>query len=801
MSESERTPDPAAFKQGEATGGDGRSAGATILHLPTRGFRRRGGGGDDDGEGEGRPPRRHVRIRKLRVLALLAGLGTLAAVSTVFGMMMAVASDLPQLEDPLRGNSVILDANGDNIGLLTGNQRQLYVSEAQIAPVMKHAIISIEDRRFYTNQGYDVRGIGRALWQDVLNQRVVQGGSTITQQFVKNALAAQDDRTLFTKLREAALAYHLTRKWSKERILRNYLNSIYFGAGAYGIESAARTYFGGDHAGCAGDKERPCAAQLEPHEAALLAGMVASPSGYDPIAHPKAARRRRDLVLQRMLEQRFISTAQYDGARLEALPTRADIEPPREDTKYPYFTSWVKQQVVDKLGGGQAGARRAFTGGLTVRTTLDSKMQDAASQAIASWLPFAAGPRASLVALDNKTGAVRAMVGGDDYTQSPFNLATQGQRQPGSSFKPFVLAEALRQDISPGALFSSNKKVFTLKGGEQFEVNNYDDAYAGVTTLANATTNSDNSVYAELGLQLGPDKVARMARRLGVRSPVSRNAANALGGLKQGVTPLDMAHAYETFAQRGELTYGTMSPGDPEDRGVTPIPGPLGVEAIGRGAGDDFEPVELNGVELENRVLKRRVIEPAVADTVESILQTVVKSGTATRAFVPGVTIAGKTGTTEGYGDAWFVGWTKEYTVAVWVGYPDRFQPMETEFQGDPVAGGTYPAGIFKTFVEALVGLERVEKDTPETAPLAPVTPGAPPAEAPVGGDAGEEAIEGGGAPPAATQDAPADPPEAEAPAEEPDPVPEPQEAPETDAEPPSETDAGDPGGAEAAPE
>jgi len=792
MSESDRISDPAALKGDGTPNGNGNS-GATILHLPLR-YRRGHGGGDGD------EPKRQVRIRKLRVIALLAGLGVLAAVSTVFGMMMAVASDLPQMEDPLRGNSVILDANGKEIGLLTGNQRQLFVSEAQIAPVMKQAIIAIEDRRFYTNEGYDLRGIGRALWQDVVNQRVVQGGSTITQQFVKNALAAQNDRTLFVKLREAALAYQLTRKWSKERILRNYLNTIYFGNGAYGIESAAQTYFGGDHQGCAENKTRPCASQLELHEAALLAGVVASPTGFDPVAHPAEARKRRNTVLDRMLQQGLIDQARHDSAAAESLPTRADISPPREDTKYPYFTSWVKQQVVDKLGGGQLGARRAFTGGLTVKTTLDSGVQEAATTAIRNWLPFASGPRASMVAIENKTGMVRAMVGGDDYAESSFNLATQGQRQPGSSFKPFVLAEALRQNVSPNSTWTSRKKVFTLKGGEKFEVNNYNDAYAGVTTLANATTNSDNSVYAELGLKLGPKKVAAMARRLGIRSPVSRNAANALGGLKQGVTPLDMAHAYETFAQRGELTYGTLSPGDPADRKVTPIPGPVGIEAIGRGAKGDFEPLEVGGHKLQNRKRTRRAIAPGIADQVGSILQTVVKSGTATRAFVPGVTVAGKTGTTEGYGDAWFVGWTKEYTVAIWVGYPDRFKPMETEFQGDPVAGGTYPAGIFKTFVEALLGMKKVKKDSTEVAPAVP--PGSSTggvSDSPSTPDPGG-AIEGGGAPPASTpvpqQEAPADAaPEQEQTPAEPPPEQPAQPAPETPAEPPSDT-----GGAEPAP-
>jgi penicillin-binding protein 1A len=676
------------------------------------------------------PPGVSVRIRKLRVIALLAGLGLLAAVSTVFGMMMAVASDLPALEEPSARNSVIVDRRGEPLGRLTGNSRRILLTENQIAPVMKHAIIAIEDKRFYTNDGVDLRGIGRALYQDLLAKKAVQGGSTIAQQFVKNALAAQDRRTLFVKLREAALAYHITRKWSKGKILRNYLNSIYFGNGAYGIESAARTYFAKQHPGCETNRARPCAAQLEPQEAALIAGVVASPSAFDPIAHPAAAKARRDEVLKRMLEQQLIAREQYDAAVAEAIPTRREIQPPREETKYPYFTSWIKQQVVDQLGGGQTGARQAFEGGLTIQTTIDSRFQQAADNAIRAWLPYLGGPRASLVAIDNKTGEVRAMVGGDDYNTSPFNLATQGQRQPGSSFKPFVLAEALKRGISPGSLWSSRKKVFNVPGSiEKFTVENYNNAYAGVTTLANATVTSDNSVYAEVGIKTGTRRIAKLARRMGIRTPVSHNWAMTLGGLKQGVTPLDMAHAYETFARKGKLTYGTLSPGS-LGKGK-PVPGPVGIRVIGRKKQGKLEAIDLpDGEKARNKVKTRRVLDEGVANTVDTILQGVVKNGTGKRALLdPRIPVAGKTGTTENYGDAWFVGFTPEYTVAVWVGYPKKFQPMKTEFQGQPVAGGTFPAGIWKTFMESVFRIEpppELKKDPTqqEALPGATVAPG-----------------------------------------------------------------------------
>ena len=680
--------------------------GATVLEFPrTRERKRRG---LRLWRRRRRPKR--FKVRKLRVLAVFFFLGVLAIVSALFGMFMAVASDLPPLEEPAHQPSVIVDARGRPIGTLTGNERRIYLSETEIAPVMKHAIISIEDRRFYTNSGVDLRGMARAALEDVRSGQAAQGASTIPQQFVKISLAAENERTVFQKLREAALAYHLTRKWSKERILRNYLNSIYFGNGAYGIESAAQTYFSYNHDGCGSQKDEPrCASVLLPHEAALLAAMVASPSGYDPTQHPVAAKRRRDLVLLRMTEQGYLTRAIYESEKAEPLPTRDDLSFPREDTAYPYFTSWIKQQVVDRLGGGQQGAQLAFEGGLRVKTTIDSRLQTAAEKAIDAWLPNRSGPRASLVAISNKDGAVRAMVGGDNYGVAPFNLATQGQRQPGSSFKPFVLAEALKKGISPNSTWASKKLTYVLKGGERFEVNNYDDAYAGVTTLADATAFSDNSVFVQVGKQVGTKNVARLARRMGVRTPVSSNLAIALGGLRQGVTPLDMAHAYETFASGGKLIYGTLSPGQSKKK--LPVPGPVGIERIDRVRGGKTKLVELpDGERMINKRKTRTVLKPEVAGEVSSLLQGVVKKGSATRAQIPGVMIAGKTGTTENYGDAWFVGWTKEYTVAVWVGYPDEFKPMKTEFQGEPVAGGTYPAGIWKTFMESLLKYDPLPK-------------------------------------------------------------------------------------------
>ena len=369
------------------------------------------------------------RLKKLRVALVLFGLSVLALVSWVFGIMMAVAQDLPSLENRQQykdaKNSVIYDRNGTKLATLTGNQQRILVEASEISLNVKQAVVAIEDQRFYEHRGVDFIGIGRALFQDVLSQSAAQGGSTITQQFVKNALRAQDSRTVLQKLRESALAYQLEREWSKEKILTEYLNSIYFGEGAYGIESAATTFFGYNHPGCGGEGNR-CASELTLPEAALLAGMISSPTGYSPRTNPEAATARRNQVLENMVDQGVIAEEEASIAAQEPVPTPKQINPPEEDSVAPYFTTWLRQQIVDRYGAGEA-----FGGGLQIQSSLDLDFQHAVESAISSRLS-GIEPTGSAVVIDNSTGGVLAMVGGFDFESEPFNLATSGQRQPGS---------------------------------------------------------------------------------------------------------------------------------------------------------------------------------------------------------------------------------------------------------------------------------------------------------------------------------------------------------------------------------
>ncbi len=625
-------------------------------------------------------------VHKWRLALVLFGLGVIAFISLAFGALTGVSADLPGLENRQEyrhsANSILYDTNGKQLGVLTGPKNRYLAPSDQIAPSIKHAVISVEDRRFYENTGIDLRGMGRALWSDLITGAPVQGASTISQQFVKNALSAANQRTVFQKIKEAALAYHLNRKWSKDKILSEYLNTIYFGEGAYGVESAARVYFGKAHPGCGESAADPyCAADLDTAEAAMVAGIIASPIGFDPIAHPVAATQRRNIVLSLMRNQGFITEDEYQRDRMRTVPDQYDITPPTEDSKAPYFTSWAKNLLVAKLG-----STKTYTGGLRIKTTLDLDLQKAAENAVYSMLPpDSGGPTASLVAIDNKSGAVRAMVGGPNFKTHPFNLATQGHRQPGSSFKPFTLAVALQKGISVNSVWESRRKIFTVPhtgGKEFFIVNNYENSYAGSRSLADAMVTSDNSVYAELGIKVGTTRIAKMANRMGVRSPISTNYAVTLGGLKEGVSPLDMAHAYETFATRGLRVDSANGLGGTDG-------GPVGIESIKTQSGKLL---------VKNSRSETRVMSSGVADTVSSVLQSVVSSGTG-KAAASGGFAAGKTGTTENYGDAWFVGWNEKYTVAVWVGYPDKVKSMATDYSGGPVAGGTFPAEIWHNFI------------------------------------------------------------------------------------------------------
>ncbi|HSI97605.1 MAG TPA: PBP1A family penicillin-binding protein [Gaiellaceae bacterium] len=610
---------------------------------------------------KGTTPRRR-RVRKLRLAVLTLVLISLAGLSFTFGVVRAIAGEIPSLDPATQRtdvDTVVYASNGRTVlAILRGDESRVLVSSEDIAPIMRQAIVSVEDQRFFDHKGIDLRGVARALWSDIQHQAIVEGGSTITQQFVKNAYI-RNERSIGRKVREAALAWQLEQQWSKDRILTAYLNTIYFGNGAYGIQQASRAYF----------KKR--ARDLELHEAALLAGLPADPSLYDPVTNPRNAKDRRRHVLGMMFEQGKITRADLERATSAPLPDPEDVRLPGTRGPAPYFVNYVKDQLVEHYGAG-----RVFGGGLRVRTTIDLKLQEQAREAIEKVLRNPDGPAAALVAVDSRTGAVKAMFGGRNFRRSQFNLAAQAQRQPGSAFKPIVLATAMRAGISPLTVLES-KKVSINADGRIWTVTNYDRTYLGRVNLARAMVSSDNSVYAQLTDVVGPKAIVETAHLLGIRSPLNAYFSIGLGSL--AVNPLEMARAYATIANAGRRVDGSLL-GDQ----------PRVVESVQRVRAGRTE---------ENSPQPTQVLEPGEAELLTDILEDVVRSGTGRQAAIPGRAVAGKTGTTDNYGDAWFVGYTPELVVAVWVGYADQLRPMLTEFGGKPVAGGTLPAQIWREFV------------------------------------------------------------------------------------------------------
>jgi penicillin-binding protein 1A len=624
-------------------------------------------------------PRR--RIRKLRLAAFGLILAILGLTSFTAGVLTAVRGEAAGCDPTHRHpqvNGKILAGDGHTVlAVLRGRENRTVVKEADIAPIMRNAIVDIEDRRFYDHNGVDLRGMMRAFWADVTSGKTIQGGSTITQQFIKVACVS-NQHTIARKLREALLARQLSLHWPKDRILTAYLNTIYYGNGAYGIQQAARTYF--DHG----------AAKLTLPEAALLAGIVEGPSIWDPIAHPVAAAHRRALVLDAMVQADDITQA--DAERAKQVPLPKHLHHAGTQGPAPYFTDYVKQQLVDRYGDSTV-----YGGGLTVQTTIDLGLQKLAHKAIDGILTDPLGPAAALVALDPRDGRVLAMVGGQNYHRSQFNLAVQGKRQAGSSFKPFVLATALEQGISPQTVFNSAPQSIFM-GDKYWPVTNFDNEYLGPTTIENGTIHSDNAVYAQLTQLVGPQSIARTAHALGVTTHLSGYFSIGLGG--EPANPLEMARAYGTFANGGARIDGSVFGNRP--RAILTLQKPRH-----RLVGNLVKPVP--------------VLSSANAAIVDRLLSEVVESGTGTHARLPGRAVAGKTGTTTKFGDAWFVGYTPELVVAVWVGYPNKLVYMLNQYHGKSVAGGTFPADIFKAFMEKafpyLATAEPQESWAPESFP------------------------------------------------------------------------------------
>lgn len=564
-------------------------------------------------------------------------------------------------------NSKVFSSDGRLMTELHGDESREIIALEKIPDALRNAVIAIEDSGYYQHGGIDWKSVARAVWANVVKRSVVQGGSTITQQYVKNAYVGKQ-RTLLRKIQEAYIAYQISKKYSKDKILEMYLNDIYLGQSSYGIYTASTKYF---------DKDPQ---DLTLSECAMLAGVIQSPTYYDPYLRPETVIERRNVVLRKMKEQGFITSAEALAATAEPLDVVAPNRVYRP-APAPYFCDYITK-VVRRTYGDQ----QAFRGGLRIYTTIDLHLQQMAERTLLEDLDPSKGPDAALVCIDPRTGYIKAFVGGKNYYQSQFDVAAEGGRQAGSSFKVFVLARALADGVSPEDSYdSSSPRNIRLPDGTKWVVKNYDGRGSGSMTIKEATIHSVNVVFAQLIMDVGPARVADMAKQMGVMSPVDTNPAIALGGLSIGVTPLDMATAFGTLANNG----------------VHAVP-----RSIAKVTDAD------GNIIADNTPETHTVLAPSVAEKANQILQQVVSSGTGTGANI-GRPQAGKTGTTEDHADAWFVGYTPDLVTAVWVGYPQGRIPTG-------MVGGDLPATIWREFMQK--ALEEVpptafQSDENETQP------------------------------------------------------------------------------------
>jgi penicillin-binding protein 1A len=625
----------------------------------------------------GRLRRRNRKRRSLVLFGvlLLASLVALVLATVAFtGQQILLsqckpATDLRRLA--LGENSFLYTDDGTMLGVVPSATNRQPLPLSQISPSLPEATVAIEDARFWQHGALDYRGILRAFYQDISKGHVVQGGSTITQELVRNLyIGTTKQRTLSRKVKEACLAEKIFDKYTRKQILADYLNQVFYGRHAYGAQAAARTYF-----------SKP-ASKLTLVQAALLAGLPQAPTVYDPFTNPHAAIARRNEVLHAMWKNGYITAAKLRHATKKKLVLRPGHLYTRQNQ--PNFFGWATQELAKRFG--KDGQQQVELGGLHVQTTINQRLQGLATHAVASVLHTSSDPAAAIVSIDPQTGAVKAMV---DYLPSgrkmQFNLATQGHRSTGSSFKPITLSTALSEGDSlystfygPSELNITTPECATNNG--PWDVHNYADEAEGTMNLLDATANSVNTIFAQLIAKVGTRNVVAMAHNLGITEPSGLKSlyfkpvcAITLGSV--GFTPLEMTDVYATFA----------------DGGVHHSP--LAFESI-RGPNGNEIPVSSKG---------RRVLRPNVAAQLTYALQGVVQHGTGTAAALGSRPVAGKTGTAENFQDAWFCGYVPQLATCVWVGYPKAEIPLLGVEGVGEVAGGTLPAEIWHAYMEGAV--------------------------------------------------------------------------------------------------
>ena len=603
-------------------------------------------------------------------VVILVGIGGVTGGAIVF-----TNCSLKSLKPAAIGeNSFVYAADGSLLGSIPTAQNRQVVPWGEISPWMPKAAVAIEDKRFYEHGGVDYVGITRAAIADLRARKTVQGASTITQQLARNLYISNHEQTVSRKLKEVCLARKLDNAWSKQRILTTYMNQIFYGANAYGVEAAAETYFS-KHA-----------SQLSLEQAALLAGLPQAPSNYDPFYNKSAALKRRNEVLKAMLDNKDISSAQYKQA--VATPIRLKSGKTYKNIREPYFFSYVTDQLVKEYG-----AATVRSGGLKVYTTINPRMQRLARKAIRDNLYYQTDPASAVIAIDPRTGAIKAMTGViPGKRNNQFNLAAQARRQSGSTFKMFVLTSAIEQGMNPYTTYYTSAP-FTYQpdpNSPPWNVHTYSNSYAGSISVASATLQSDNTVYAQLILDAGVQNVADMAYKLGdIRIPPDGVVpAMALG--TASVSPLEMANSYATLA-----AWGIRS----APLAVTKVVLPDG--KVDRSAG-------------WGKPRRERVIPDWVAYEVTKVLEQNMLSGTATVAYF-GRVAAAKTGTTDNHDDGWLCGYTPQLATAVWVGYSDAERPVYVH--GVAIAGGNIPASIWHDFMSpAMASMPVRDFLTPQTA-------------------------------------------------------------------------------------